>query len=175
MDIGLLLLRLVLGGTFVAHGTQKLFGWLGGHGLDDTGRFYEEQLGYPRGRLAAALAGLAETGGGLLLAFGLLTPLGAAATVGVMLNATLTVHLRNGFFNQDGGFEYPLVNAAAAAALAFVGPGSISLDAALGLGLSGLAWGFVALLLGLIVGTAVYWSREMEWEEPGEEEDRRAA
>lgn len=174
MDIGLLLLRLVLGGSFIAHGTQKLFGWFGGAGLEGTARFYED-LRYPRGRLAAGLAGTSEAGGGLLILLGFLTPLGAAAIIGVMLNATLAAHLTNGYFNQEGGFELPLINAASAAALAFVGAGGISTDAALGLGLSGRAWGFAALLLGVIVGMAVYWSRDIDWEAPGEEEDRRAA
>ena len=75
MEIGLLLLRLTAGLTLAAHGAQKLFGWFGGPGLDATGQFFET-LGFLPGRRQALMAGLAETGGGLLLAFGLFTPIG---------------------------------------------------------------------------------------------------
>ena len=74
MDIGLLLLRLTAGLTLAAHGTQKLFGWFGGPGLDATGQFFE-MIGFTPGRRHALMAGLAETGGGLLLTLGLFTPL----------------------------------------------------------------------------------------------------
>src|SRR5215467_11873908 len=84
MDLGLLLLRLVAGLSFAAHGTQKLFGWFGGHGLAGTGGFLE-QLGFHPGKRAALMAGLGEAGGGLLLALGALTPLAAAILIGVML------------------------------------------------------------------------------------------
>ncbi len=77
MDLGLLILRFVVGLTLAAHGAQKLFGWFGGYGLDGTGQFMET-LGFHPGRRHAALAGLTEAGGGVLLALGLLTPLGAA-------------------------------------------------------------------------------------------------
>src|SRR5690348_7439585 len=127
MDFGLFLLRLVIGGTLFAHGVQKLFGWFGGHGLAGTGAFLE-QLGFRPGRVNAALSGLAEAGGGLLLATGFLTPLGAAAVISVMLVAIVSVHGAKGFFSMSGGFEYPLVLGATAAALAFTGPGAISLD-----------------------------------------------
>src|SRR6266568_83059 len=76
MDLGLLILRFVVGLTLAAHGAQKLFGWFGGYGLDGTGQFMET-LGFHPGRRHAALAGLTEAGGGVLLALGLLTPLGA--------------------------------------------------------------------------------------------------
>ena len=78
MDLGLLIVRLVIGITLAAHGSQKLLGWFGGGGIAGTGPFFE-QLGFRPGRLHAALASIAETGGGLLLAAGLLTPLAAAA------------------------------------------------------------------------------------------------
>ncbi len=151
MEIGLLLLRSVVGLTLAAHGAQKLFGWFGGYGLDGTGGFMES-LGFRPGRRAAFMAGLVETGGGLLLALGLLTPFAAAAIVAVMLVAVVTVHLKGGFFSTGGGYEYNLVLAAAAAALAFTGPGALSLDAALGLQLSGALWGAGALIAGLAGG-----------------------
>ena len=113
MDVGLLILRFVVGLTLAAHGAQKLFGSFGGYGLDGTGQFMEA-LGFQPGRRHAALAGLTEAGGGVLLALGLLTPLGAALIASVMLVATITVHLKNGFFAASGGYEYNLVLAAAA-------------------------------------------------------------
>ena len=106
MDVGLLLLRLTLGLTFAAHGAQKLFGWFGGPGLGAVGQFFE-MLGFAPGRRYALMAGLAETGGGLLLALGLLTPVGAALVFGVMLVAAVTVHIEKGFFAQNGGMNSP--------------------------------------------------------------------
>ena len=106
MEIGLALLRLTTGLILAAHGVQKLFGWFGGPGLDATGQFFET-IGFLPGRRHALMAGLAETGGGLLLALGLFTPIGAALICSVMLVA-VTVHMKNGFFAQNGGYEYPL-------------------------------------------------------------------
>lgn len=149
MDIGLLLIRIVVGLTMAGHGAQKLFGWFGGYGLSGTGGFMES-LGFVPGRRAALAAGLAEALGGLLLALGLVTPLAAAAIVAVMLVAVATVHLSKGFFVTAGGYEYNLVLAAAALVLAFTGPGAWSLDALLELGWQGVAWGVGALALGLV-------------------------
>ena len=151
MEVGLLILRIVVGGLFIGHGTQKLFGWFGGPGPDRFGAGLE-RMGYRPGRPLAILAGAAETGGGSLLLLGFLTPLGAAAVIGMMLNATVAVHARNGLWNSNGGFEFPLTNAAVAAALAFVGPGRYSVDRAMGWDPSGLVWGFDAIALGLGVG-----------------------
>lgn len=153
MSIGLLILRLVFGMTMAAHGVQKLFGWFGGGGIAGTASFME-QLGFRPGRLQAILAGLVELGGGLLLAAGLFSPLAAAMIISVMFVATVTVTLPKGFFAQDGGFEYNLALAAAALAVAFTGPGELSLDAAFGITWSGIAWGMIALALGLLGGGA---------------------
>lgn len=155
MSIGLLILRLVLGGLFVGHGTQKLFGWFGGGGPSGTGSTFE-RAGYRPGPVLAVSAGLAEAGGGALLALGLLTPLGAAAVIGVMANAILAVHARNGVWNTKGGVEFPLTNAAAACALGFTGPGTYSIDHALGLLPGHVASGVFALGLGLLVGLFVF-------------------
>ena len=144
MDLGLLLLRFVVGLTLAAHGAQKLLGWFGGYGLDGTGQFMET-LGFYPGRRHAALAGLTEAGGGVLLALGLLTPLGAALVASVMLVATITVHLKNGFFAAGGGYEYNLVLAAAALSVAFSGPGVLSIDALLGYSFAGTLWGIGAI------------------------------
>src|SRR5436190_19282313 len=121
MNFGLFILRVVVGGLFIGHGTQKLFGWFGGHGPEGVGRFLDS-LGYQPGRRMAVLTGLAEAGGGALFAIGLLTPLGAAAIIGVMVNAIVAVHMKNGVWNDNGGVELPTVYSTAATAVAFVGP-----------------------------------------------------
>jgi putative oxidoreductase len=151
MDIGLLLLRLTVGLTLAAHGTQKLFGWFGGPGLDGTGMFFEK-LGFVPGRRHALMAGLAEAGGGLLLALGLVTPLAASVVFAVMLVAGVTVHLKQGFFLTSGGYEYTLILGFSGLSLAFTGPGSLSLDALLGFNPAGALWGGTALLVGLAGG-----------------------
>src|SRR5215472_5305990 len=96
MNIGILLLRLAVGLTLSVHGSQKLFGWFGGPGLNSTGQFFEERLGFRPGRRHALLAGLGEAGGGLLLALGLLTPIGAAAVISVMVVAVFSFHIQKG-------------------------------------------------------------------------------
>jgi putative oxidoreductase len=129
---GLLVARLALGLLMAAHGSQKLFGWLGGHGLTGTGGFFDS-LGFRPGRVFALVAGLAEVGGGLLLALGFLGPLGPALVVSVMVVAALAVHRSGGLFAMTNGVELPLLYAAGAIALALTGPGAYSLDALLGL------------------------------------------
>jgi putative oxidoreductase len=106
-------------------------------------------IGFPPGRRQALMAGLAETGGGLLLALGVFTPLAAALLFSVMFVAAVTVHIKKGFFAHNGGYEYILVLGVAALAVAFTGSGSLSLDALLGR-LSGTFWGVVALLVGIL-------------------------
>ena len=151
MNIGLLVLRLTIGLTLAAHGSQKLFGWFSGPGLNRTGQFFET-MGFHPGRRHALLAGLAETAGGLLLALGLFTPFGSAAIISVMLVAAVTIHIQKGFFAHHSGYEYNLVLAVAALALAFTGPGSLSIEALLNYRESGSLWGFAALLAGVLGG-----------------------
>src|SRR5437762_11705700 len=107
MSLGLLILRLVVGPTMAAHGSQKLFGWFGGHRLKGTGGFLE-QLGFIPGRRNALFAGLAEFTGGLLLAPGLATPLAAMLIISVMFVAVATVHVKHGHSDENQGFEYNL-------------------------------------------------------------------
>jgi putative oxidoreductase len=154
VDLGLLILRIVVGALFIGHGTQKLFGWFGGHGLEGTGGFMGS-LGYPRGRQMAALAGLGEAGGGTLLLLGFITPVAAAAIIGVMVNAIIAVHLPKGMWNTNGGMEFPLVCATAACALAFLGPGSYSVDGLVGIDLQGIVVGLGALILGLAAAAVI--------------------
>lgn len=151
MDLALFGLRLVIGLTLAAHGGQKLFGWFGGRGIAGTAASYE-QLGLRPGRFNACLAGLTEVLGGLLIAMGLLTPLGAAALIAVMTVAALMVTLRNGFFISGQGVEYNLVLMAAGFALAGTGAGGWSLDDALGIHLTGAGWALAALAAGLLTG-----------------------
>ena len=132
MAIALLISRLLLGGALFAHGAQKLFGWFGGYGLKGTGGFFES-LGFRPGTLFAAAAGLGEVGGGLLTLLGLGGPIGPALIIMVMIVAILTVHIKNGFFAATNGYELNLMIVGGALALAFAGPGPISLDAALGI------------------------------------------
>ncbi|GAB2714912.1 DoxX family protein [Kitasatospora kifunensis] len=151
-DAGLLLLRVVLGLTMAAHGTQKLFGWFDGGGLTGTGKFFT-MSGYPAGKAMAAVAGLSETVGGLGLAVGLLTPLACAALVGTLVNA-LAVKWGGGFFAPKG-VEYELFLTAAAAGIALTGPGRYALDRYVPvLRAHRLAYGAAAAVLGL-AGSAI--------------------
>jgi len=154
MDTGLLIVRIVFGVLLIGHGTQKLFGWFGGYGLEGTGGFFHS-LGFRPGRAMAAVAGLSEAGGGLLLALGLLTPLAGAAIVGTLLVAA-SVHVEKGLWGTNGGYELALVYGVLAAAVAVSGPGSASLDRAFGLEDSwSVGLGLVAIAAGLLSGTAV--------------------
>jgi putative oxidoreductase len=148
MRLGLTALRATVGAIFVAHGTQKLFGWFNGPGLDGMAQGFEA-MGLKPGKRNAVVAGVSETAGGAMLAAGFLTPAGAAATIGVMNEAIRTVHLSKGFFNTDGGYEFNLLLGASAFALADTGSGPWSLDRALGLKLHGPAWALAALAAGV--------------------------
>jgi putative oxidoreductase len=132
LSIGLLLGRLVVGLLIAAHGAQKLFGWFGGYGLRNTGEFMV-QLGFKQGRAFAAAAGLGELSSGLLIALGLLGPVGPALMISVMVVAMITVHWSNGVFAMRNGIELPLIYAIAAIVFAVVGYGPWSLDALLGI------------------------------------------
>lgn len=158
METGLLILRLIVGTTIAVHGAQKLFGSFGGPGLAGTAGWLESMGFYP-GRMHATATGSAEYFGGLMLILGLLTPFGAAAVIGVMLVAIAAVHWKNGFFVTAGGYEFNLVLAGAALALAVTGPGRFSLDNALGLRLRGSGWGIAALALGAVSALVVLASR----------------
>ena len=132
VSAGLLVGRLLLGLAMAAHGSQKLFGWFGGYGLAGTGGFFE-QLGFRPGRAYAAAAAGTEVAGGLLVALGLLGPIGPALILSVMVVAAVTVHWKGGFFAHSNGIEVPFLYAAGVVVLALAGPGRFSLDAVLGL------------------------------------------
>ncbi|GAA3611344.1 DoxX family membrane protein [Kineosporia mesophila] len=129
LDLGLLGLRVGVGATLFVHGAQKLFGWFGGGGLAGTAKGFES-MGFTPGHPSALAAGLGEAGGALLVV-GAATPLAASASVGAMIGAA-SVHTPNGFFNTEGGLEYPAVLGLAAGAIALTGPGRYSVDHLLG-------------------------------------------
>ena len=123
-DVGLLILRLVLGLTLAAHGWNKFFG---GGRIPGTARWFES-IGMKYGTFQAVVAAGTEITAGLGLAAGLLTPIPAAGFVALMLVAAWTVHRHNGFFIVKEGWEYNLILATAAVAIATIGPGKYSLD-----------------------------------------------
>ena len=129
MDLGRTALRLVIGPLFVGHGTQKLFGWFGGHGLDGTAGVFEGKLGLKPGKRHAAAAGASEAIGGALLTLGALTPVAAGLITGTMITAIRKVHAPKGPWVTEGGYEYNLTLIAAVAALTEMGPGRPSVDA----------------------------------------------
>jgi putative oxidoreductase len=128
MSLGLLLIRLVVGITFMGHGAQKLFGWFGGHGIKGTGGFFES-IGIKPGVTMAILAGLAEFIGGAMFALGLFTPIAALLIAGTMVVAIVKVHGPNGYWITQNGFEYNLMLIAVAIGVLLIGPGQYSLDA----------------------------------------------
>jgi putative oxidoreductase len=165
-DLGRLVLRATVGAIFVEHGTQKLFGWFGGHGPAGTGRFFDSIELRP-GRRHALAAGVAEAGGGALLALGLATPAAAAALGGVMVTALRTAVWRDGIKVGTGGYELLLL--ASAVALGDLGPGRLSLDAALGNERRGPHW--AALVAGgAVAGSALAIAAAAKDAEPEEAE-----
>ena len=150
LDVGLLIIRILFGAAIAAHGAQKLFGWFGGYGLMGTGGFFDS-LGFKPGIVFAAAAGLSEFIGGLLLVVGLFAPFGAAAVFAAMIVASISVHLKNGFFVQNNGFEPAFLYGAVAIGLALTGAGAYSLDAILN-----LVWlNESSVKIGLLVASAL--------------------
>ncbi|WP_024804554.1 DoxX family protein [Nocardia sp. BMG51109] len=144
-DLALLLLRLVVGGTMIAHGVNH---WIGGGKIKGTAGWFSS-LGLRNGVLQAWLSVLTEVGAGALLVLGLLTPFAAAAVVSVMLVAALLAHRRNGFFVMKDGWEYVLVLATVSVVMGLLGPGWLSVDHAAGIEITGWAGGGIALILGI--------------------------
>jgi putative oxidoreductase len=128
LDIGLLIIRLVVGLLFVGHGAQKLFGWFGGYGIKGTGGWFES-IGIKPGAAMAVLAGLTELIGGLLFTLGLLTPLAGIMIAGTMVMAIVKVHAPNGLWATANGYEYNLILIAVTIGVALTGPGQFALDA----------------------------------------------
>jgi putative oxidoreductase len=147
MNLGRLIARIAVGGLFVGHGTQKLFGWFGGPGVEGASRMMDSLELRPARRNALA-AGTAETTGGILLALGALTPLAGSLITSTMITAIRKVHGPNGPWIQQKGYEYNLALITLMAALVDCGPGSPSVDRALSIEATGNAWTLASLAVG---------------------------
>ena len=174
MKLGRFLLRVTVGALFIGHGTQKLNGWFGGGGLEATANMFE-QLGLRPGRRNAIAAGAAEAGGGAALALGLANPFASAALIGTMLTAINRVHLKNGPWMSNQGYEYNLVLIMAAALIAELGPGPISVDHLLGTERSGPGWGITTLAMGAAGAAAVHQLSQAAPETPAAPAPQQAA
>ncbi len=128
LDIGLFIIRLIIGLLFIGHGAQKLFGWFGGHGLKGTAGWLESMNMKPA-MLMAVMAGLSELVGGILFVLGLLTPLAGLLIAATMVVAIAKVHGANGLWSTSNGYEYNLTILAVAIGIALAGPGQFALDA----------------------------------------------
>ena len=165
-DLGVLILRLVVGLTFAAHGAQKAFGWWGGSGFAGC-QAVMERLRFRPAVLFAAISMAAELVGGLLLAVGLLTPLATMVIVGQFVIIIVKSHWPRGFWNRDNGFEFPLSLAAGVVAVALIGPGAASVDAIIGFALpESLRVGLIAA--GLVGGLATLAVPSLSRPAPGE-------
>jgi len=156
VDLALMILRLAVGGTMIAHGVNH---WRGGGKIAGTAGWFES-LGLRHGTLQAWASVVTEIGAGVLLILGLITPLAAAGVVAVMLVAALLAHRPNGFFIFKDGWEYVMILAVVAVVLGVTGPGTISLDSALGIVYDGWIGGAVALgagVLGTVLLLAAFW------------------
>ena len=147
MTVGRLIARVTIGGLFMGHGTQKLFGWFGGPGLDGASQMMHS-LELRPGRRNALAASAAETAAGAMLALGALTPLAGSLITGTMITAIRKVHGPKGLWNMQGGYEYNLALIAAVGALVECGPGSPSIDRALSIEKRGSAWALASLAAG---------------------------
>ena len=163
MKLGRLLLRATVGGFFIGHGTQKLFGWFGGDGPTGTADMFES-IGLKPGQVHATAAGVAETAGGAGILLGFQTPFAASALIGVMLTAINRVHLKNGPWAHKGGYEYNAVLIASAVTLAELGPGKLSVDGLRHKERSGLPWGLASLVLGGIGAAGAHLAAESQSE-----------
>jgi putative oxidoreductase len=163
VDVGLLVLRAVVGSIFAAHGAQKAFGWWKGAGWTGWNGVVAN-MGFRPAALWAAVSIGAELAGGLLLAIGFLTPLAAMALVGQSVVIIGKAHWAKGFWNRDGGLEFPLSLGTGAAAIGLIGPGGISLDAALGF-VVGDQLRALLVVVGLVGGLASY-AATLLWRPP---------
>jgi len=154
VGLGILVIRMLFGLAMSVHGAQKLLGWFGGYGLNRTGAFFEE-LGFRPGIRFAAVVGMSELGGGILLTFGLCTPFGAAAVLISMLLAIASTQLKNRFFTIATEIELPLFYAVSAIGIAFTGGGAFSLDAKFGFTIFGELYFVEGVLVFAVVAAAL--------------------
>jgi putative oxidoreductase len=168
MKLGRLIARLVIGGLFIGHGTQKWFGWFGGPGPEGTEGMMEKLEMRPTKANAQLVAGT-ETVGGALVAAGALTPFAASALIGAMITAVRKVHLANGPWNANGGYEFNLVMIAGLLAVVDGGPGRLSVDRALGIEETGTGWAAFALAAGALGSTLAIEAGKRAGQAPAEE------
>ena len=159
MDTGMLLIRATIGLLLFGHGAQHALGWFGGYGAAGTGTWLEG-FGFRHGKRFAILLGASEIAIGFLFLTGFLVPVAAAGIVGIALAAAMTDHAGNGLWIWKSGYEYVLTLGVVAVAVVFTGPGAVSVDDVLGLGLSGTGWGIGAMVAGLASGFGVLALRE---------------
>jgi putative oxidoreductase len=145
MSLGKLAIRGVVGPLFIGHGTQKLFGWFGGHGLEGTAGFFEQGIGLRPGKRHATAAGMSEALGGALLTLGAFTPIAASMIIGTMVTAIRKVHAPKGPWVTEGGYEYNAVIIATMFAIAESGPGTPALTPRM----KGTGWALLALGAGV--------------------------
>ena len=129
--LGYPLIRFITGLVLMPHGAGKLFGWFGGRGIEGTAAGFA-RLGLEPALPLATVVGVTEFFGGLLIAIGLLTRPAAIGVVVIMAVAVFQVHLKNGFFWFNGGYEYPLLWGVVALAIVFCGGGALSEDRKIG-------------------------------------------
>ncbi|MDQ3328292.1 MAG: DoxX family protein [Chloroflexota bacterium] len=173
VNVGLLILRLTIGGLMAGHGAQKLFGWFGGFGVEGTGGWLES-MGLRPGKPWALLAGGTEFGGGVLTALGFLNPLGPLGVIGSMAMASATAHRGKPIWVTAGGPELPVVNIAAVTAIALAGSGTYSLDEAAGTELPRWVFPAGAAAALAIVAFTVGRSAELAQTTEGETEEEPA-
>ncbi|MGA8746801.1 MAG: DoxX family protein [Solirubrobacterales bacterium] len=170
MKLGRLIARILIGGLFFGHGTQKWFGWFDGPGLDSASESMAS-LGMRPGRRNAIAASATETIGGAMIVTGALTPAAATMLIATMITAIRTVHFKNGLWVSKGGYEFNLALIAGLLALVDGGPGSPSVDAMLGVEEAGPGWALATLALGA-AGSALAIA---EGRRHGDQEGERAA
>ncbi len=169
--VALLLMRVVVGITMIAHGINH---WRGGGRIEGTARWFGG-LGLRQPVLQAWMSVVTEVGAGFLLVIGLLTPLACAAVISVMLIAGLLAHRPNGFFVFRDGYEYVLVLSVVSVALATFGPGRWSVDSAAGITITGWAGGGIALGVAVVATAgmlATFWrpqAKSSAADEPAEQ------
>ena len=159
IDFALLILRLAVGLYVFGHGAQKMMGWFGGSGYQKTLTGMMAALGFRPGPFWTIMSGVSEMGGGLLLALGLLSPLGTFGVAAAMLTAIFGVHWRNGLWNGKRGIELPFAYLVVAVAVGLTGPGKYSLDHALGIALPEPATWIVMTVLVLAGLAAAFTTR----------------
>lgn len=164
IDAGLLIIRVVVGGVMIFHGTQKLLGWWDGEGLDGTAAFFDRQ-GFRPPKVMAVIAGCIETIGGALFGVGLIVSIAAVLLISTLVNVVI-LHARNGLDRKKNGFEYELVLLATVAGIALTGPGAYALDTLFKVDVTEFlthlvgvdtssAWGAIMILAGAAGGIVV--------------------